>query len=86
MKDCTTCKWDHEYNQISDNLCKQGHIRHTLSSMGNITPIENCHAWQEKERCECYRADEYLDNWVRDPINKICTLKFICKKCGRIIE
>ena len=68
---CTTCKWD-IFKCIH---CKQGLFRlHEI--------IENCHAWQEKERCECLKFIE--TNFISGDLNLI--FKLVCRKCGRVIE
>lgn len=74
MKNCTNCKYDNNGGQ-----CQQGHIRW---NMDHHWIVENCHAWQEKEKCECYKF--FDTNFVSGNLYLVFNLK--CKKCGRIIE
>ena len=48
MGDCIMCKWD-KFNSQGQRMiqCGQGHAR-TFQKI-----IEDCHAWEEKEKCWC---------------------------------
>ncbi len=80
MNDCLTCKWN---TILEATVCSQGHSRHyALEKAGRY--IENCHAWEEKERCPCYAFLPSSKAMVHyDPVGSgWVDLKF-CPKCGR---
>src|SRR4030066_117302 len=72
-RDCTTCVSDTETLN-----CKQGHMRewhHELGlEKGKRIPIQNCHAWEEKE-CSCSNI-----RWSRGVMD---IFDITCRKCGR---
>jgi len=74
MKNCQTCTW----NEIAAK-CRQGHIRDTQWSREIYAPIrpipiENCHAWKEREdkdRGEIFRKlDVVLEYAARRRIGR----------------
>ena len=69
MNSCNNCQYDDRVDTI---YCKQGHYR----SEAGI--IKDCHAWQGKEECECYKYSASTDFMEH--------FNIVCKKCGRIIE
>ncbi len=80
MKDCTTCKWDIVGLPLSPlyvgrrTICEQGHYR---CGEGEGISIQNCHAWAEKEKCECVKKSE-------ESFLPTTLFNMICKKCGKI--
>jgi len=75
MKNCTTCRYDNNGGQ-----CQQGHIRW---NMDHHWIVEDCHAWQEKEKpCEC----QNVPVWLPETLTKFFKVSLLCKKCGRVIE
>ncbi len=80
MKDCTTCRWNFKpesylITREKSIPCIQGHTRILISS--NLIPIENCHAWAEKEKCECMKISEsdFFPTFI---------FSMRCKKCGKV--
>ena len=65
---CTTCKFDQGHS-----ICLQGHTRWPIWSM------ENCHAYKEKEKCECQK---YIESHFIDKDVSAC-FELICRKCRR---
>lgn len=81
MRDCTTCKFD-----TATLNCGQGHMRvwrHDLplddDDKGHRLPIEDCHAFKQKEirECKCSVLIEAMLNTENYYI--------VCKRCGRAI-
>ncbi len=76
MNDCTTCIFD-----VLLARCIQGHLRdfhleYQKDGHDHRIPLQNCHAWQEKEKCGCLRV--YVSSfWPTSIFN------MVCKKCGR---
>ncbi len=82
MKDCRTCQWNTvvfipllstKDGISSRERCLQGHVRWNKFE---TWIIENCHAWQERKKCECEKRFG-SGFWPLD------VFKMICKKCGR---
>jgi hypothetical protein len=76
MGDCTNCRFDRE-----TATCKQGHYRswtHELAEPSVKIPIQDCHAWKEKEKEEC--PCEGLHNHYPGLI------EITCLKCWRKIQ
>ncbi len=65
MRDCTACKFDVK----GSCPCAQGHFR-----TGGTVPIEDCHAWKEKE-CGCKD--------IRWSSGMVDLFDIVCKRCGR---
>lgn len=93
MNDCTTCKFDTGTvfrGGLGSNiwgsicLCDQGQVRlfYTQEEPHHRIPIQDCHAWKEKKKCQCY--ENHLLDDVDEHMKNI--LKITCKKCGRVIE
>jgi len=83
MGDCTSCQFDTETLN-----CKQGHMREwhheTGSEKGWPIPIQDCHAWKEKEECSCKR---FINTPAPSFMVGVQSLfKLTCKKCGRVIK
>ena len=85
-KDCLNCKWD-KLNPQGQRMiqCDQGHVRPFQKI------IDNCHAWEEKERCWCDYPVAERNNWnvsIRGPDglpNPVWSFTF-CPVCGRSLN
>lgn len=78
MRDCKSCRYD----SGTEPTCQQGHYRKREDIGPPVlrTPIQDCHGWKEREKCNCY-LNEYTD-FVR--CKEI--LAITCKQCGRVIQ
>jgi hypothetical protein len=82
MKDCTTCQWDEgvvlQYSEAF-SVCQKGLVR-TYDYERKRKDIQNCHAWEGKDLCQCDRFGDVKKTGTFQ------VFKFTCRKCGRVIE
>jgi hypothetical protein len=83
--------FDRELNgDFTPGVCKQGHKRmwtNTIVPLDSepqvIIPIEDCHAFKEKEKCECYDVKFHP---IPSSGGIMEVFDLVCKMCGRKIS
>jgi len=83
-RSCEDCKWD-RLNQEGKRMiqCGQGHAR-TFEKV-----IENCHAWEKKEKCWCELKNPQSPLWkylpgYPDKKNTALPMEInFCPECGK---